>query len=68
MILKPPQGLAHTGGVNTQVSAQKRSIDWTAALKNKPDIRDAAPSLLRMSGILLQTFLSWANFFTTAGQ
>ena len=37
-------------------------------LKNNPDIRGAAPSLLRMHAILLQTALARDKFLTTTGQ
>ena len=55
-------------GVTTQVSDPKISIVCTMALKNKPDTRGAAPSLLRMHVILLQTALARDKFFTTSGQ
>ena len=55
-------------GVTTQVSAPKSSISCITALKKNPDTRGAAPSLLRISEILLQTFFAQAKFLTTAGQ
>ena len=55
-------------GVTTQVSSTKSIIAWTTALKKKPDTCSDDTSLLIMRDILLQTFLSWAKFFTTAGQ
>ena len=40
----------------------------TTALKNNPDTRGAAHSLLRIGANLLQTFLARDKFFTTACQ
>ena len=65
--LKPPRALPMQG-VTTQVSDPKSSTACTTSLKKKPDIRGAAPSLLRMRVILLQTALDRDKFFTTAGQ
>ena len=55
-------------GVTTQVSAPKSSTAWTTALKMNLDTCGAAPSLLRMRNILIQTFLARAKFFNTDGQ
>ena len=44
--------------VTTQVSNLKSSTACTMALKKKPDTRGAAPYLLRIRGILLQTALA----------
>ena len=55
-------------GVTTQVSDPKRSTACTTVLKKNPDTCGAAPSLLSMRGILLQTFLARDKFFTAAGQ
>ena len=66
-VWNPPRALTMQG-VTTQVSNPKSSTAWTTALKNNPDTHGAAPSLLRMHDILLQTLLARAKFFTTAGQ
>ena len=66
-VWKPTRDLPMRG-VTTQVSALKSSKAWTTALKKKPDTCGAAPSLLRMRGILLQNFLERAKLFITAGQ
>ena len=55
-------------GVNTQVSAPNRSTAWTTALIKNPDTCGATTSLMRMGNILIQTFLAWDKFFTTADQ
>ena len=55
-------------GLTTHVSNQKSSTAWTTALKKKPETRGAAPSLLRMRVILLQTDLARDKFLTTSGQ
>ena len=55
-------------GVTTQVSDPKSSTACTISLKKKPDTRGAAPYVLRMRVILLQTALSRYKFFATAGQ
>ena len=53
-------------GVTTQASDPKIRTACTAALKNNPDTHSAAPSLLNMHNILLQTFLAWDKLITTA--
>ena len=55
-------------GVTTQFSDPKSSTACTTASKENPETRGAAPSLLRMRGIILQTFLARYKFFTTASQ
>ena len=55
-------------GVNTQVSDPMSITACTTALKKNPDTRRAAPSLLRMCAILLQTALTRDKFLITAGQ
>ena len=65
---KTPPGPFPCGGVTTQVSNPESSTACTKALKKNPDTRGAAPSLLRMRGILLQTALSRDKLFTTTGQ
>ena len=54
-------------GVTTQVSDLKSSTYCTIALKKKSDTHGAAPYLLRMHAILLQTTLTRDNFLTTTG-
>ena len=61
-----PPGPCPCGGVTTQVSDLKSSTTFTTALKNNPDNHGAAPSLLRMLSILLQTDLSRDKLLTTA--
>ena len=55
-------------GMTTQVSYPKISTACTTDLKNNPDTRGAAPYLLRMRAILLQTSLARYKFLATAGQ
>ena len=55
-------------GVTTQVSEPNISTACITALKKKTDTQGVAPSLMRIRDILLQTFLAWAKFLTTAGQ
>ena len=55
-------------GVTTQISDPKSSTTYTTALKNNPDTRVAAPSLLRMRVILLQNSLAQDKFLATAVQ
>ena len=55
-------------GVTTQVSATKNSTTYTTALKKNLETRGAAPSLLRIRVILLQTALARDKLFTTSGQ
>ena len=55
-------------GVTTQVSYPKSITACTTALKKNPDNRGAAPSLLRMHFIILQTALSRDKLLTTYGQ
>ena len=55
-------------GVTTQVSATKNSTTYTTALKKNMENRGAAPSLLRIRVILLQTALARDKLFTTSGQ
>ena len=54
--------------VTTQDSAPKSSTACTMALKKKPDTCSAAPSLLRILDIILQTLLARDKVFTTSGQ
>ena len=55
-------------GVNTQVYNPKISTACTMSLEKKQDTRGAAPTLLRIRVILLQTPLSRDKFFTAAVQ
>ena len=55
-------------GVTTQVSAPKSSTTYITALKNKPDTRGVAPSLMSTRKILLHTVFAQAKFLTTDGQ
>ena len=55
-------------GVITQVSAPKSSTAWTTDLKKNPNIRGAAPSLMRTCVSLRHTARALASFTTTAGQ
>ena len=62
----PPTALPMQG-VTTQVSNPKSSTAYTTALKNNPDTCGAAPYLLRMRVILLQTDLAREKFLATTG-
>ena len=55
-------------GVTTQFYAPKSSNTCITALKNNPNAQGVAPSLLRMTDILLHTVLSRAKFLTTTVQ
>ena len=55
-------------GVIIQVYDPKISTAWITALKNNPDTRGAAPSLMRMRDILLHAFFAQAKFLITSGQ
>ena len=54
--------------VTTQVSNPKSSIAWTTTLKKNPETRGAAPSLLRIHVIFLQSALTQDKLFNTAVQ
>ena len=55
-------------GFTTHVSAPNSSTFCTTALKNYPEIRGVAPSLLKIPCILPQLFRVFSKFPTTAGQ
>ena len=55
-------------GVTTQVSVPKISTNWTTVFNKKPDIRGAAPFLLRILVNLRHTSRALSKFLTTSGQ
>ena len=55
-------------GATSQVSNLKSSTTCITDIKNNPDTRRDAPSLLRMHTILLQISLARVKFITTSGQ
>ena len=63
-----PPSIRTMRGVTTQVSAPKRSTDWTTALKKSPYTHGAVPSLLRILVNLCHTALAFSRFLTTSVQ